>query len=155
MLCDQSSVLLASLYVALFVACRAGLVRVISITPSPRKTSTLQLECILTVLTSTLKMEAAFCRETLAHDYTVSRLRVFHGKMFLYFTLSKPTPLSRCRGSSVGIATGWTAELRFPPKTRNFPLLYSIQTGSRAHPASCTIDAAISPLRHTSSCRSA
>jgi hypothetical protein len=59
------------------------------------------------------------------HDYKLSRLRVFHGNMFLYFTLcirtsSRLTPRSRCRDSSVGIPTGWTAGVQFWPETRDF-----------------------------------
>jgi hypothetical protein len=81
----------------------------------------------------------------------VSRLRVFHGNIFLYFTLSKPTPRNRCRDSPVGIVTGWTAAVRFRPETRDYSLLYS----SGTHPASCTIDVTIPPLRHTSSWPSA
>jgi hypothetical protein len=39
------------------------------------------------------------------------------------------------RDSSVGIATGWTARVRFPA-VRDFSLLHSVQTGSEVHPAS-------------------
>jgi hypothetical protein len=38
--------------------------------------------------------------------------------------------------SSVGIATGLTAGVRFPARARNFVLLHSVQTGSKAHLAS-------------------
>jgi hypothetical protein len=37
---------------------------------------------------------------------------------------------------SIGIATGWTTGVRLPTGTRDFSLLYSVQTGSEAHPAS-------------------
>jgi hypothetical protein len=40
------------------------------------------------------------------------------------------------RGSSVGIATGWTARIRFPVGSKDFSLLYSVQNGSGAHPTS-------------------
>jgi hypothetical protein len=35
--------------------------------------------------------------------------------------------------SSVGIATGWTALVRFPVGAKDFSLLHSVQTGSGAH----------------------
>jgi hypothetical protein len=41
----------------------------------------------------------------------------------------------RSRDSSVGIAKGWTARVRFPA-VQDFSLLPSVQTGSGAHPAS-------------------
>jgi hypothetical protein len=46
----------------------------------------------------------------------------------------------RCwsQNSSVGIATRWTARVRFPT-VQDFSLLHSAQTGSGAHPASCTM----------------
>jgi hypothetical protein len=40
------------------------------------------------------------------------------------------------RDSSVGIAAGWTASVRFPAGASDFPLLHSLQTGSWSHPAS-------------------
>jgi hypothetical protein len=36
----------------------------------------------------------------------------------------------------IGIATGWTAGVRFPAGARDISLLHSFQTGSGAHPAS-------------------
>jgi hypothetical protein len=42
----------------------------------------------------------------------------------------------RSQDSSVGIAMGWSAGVRFPVRARDFYLLYSVQTGSGAHPAS-------------------
>jgi hypothetical protein len=47
-----------------------------------------------------------------------------------------PSFLEWSRESSVGIATGWTAEVRFPAATRDFPLLHNVQTGAGAYPAS-------------------
>jgi hypothetical protein len=38
--------------------------------------------------------------------------------------------------SGAGIATGWTAGVRFPAGARDFSLLHSIHTASGAHPAS-------------------
>jgi hypothetical protein len=38
--------------------------------------------------------------------------------------------------SSVGIATDWTAGVRFPVGARDFPILHSVETGSGAHSAS-------------------
>jgi hypothetical protein len=40
------------------------------------------------------------------------------------------------RDSSVGITTGWTAEVQFQAGAIDFSLLHSIQTGSVDHPAS-------------------
>jgi hypothetical protein len=40
------------------------------------------------------------------------------------------------RDSALGIATGWTTGVRFRAGERDFPLLYSVQTGAGAHPAS-------------------
>jgi hypothetical protein len=77
LMCDRSSVLLAPLYVARFIAWCAGLMCVSPIILSPRKTSTLRPDCILTLLTSTLKMEVAFCCETLVSWYTTTRCHVF------------------------------------------------------------------------------
>jgi hypothetical protein len=37
------------------------------------------------------------------------------------------------------IVTGWTARVQFPGGGRDFCLLHSVQTGSGAHPASCTM----------------
>jgi hypothetical protein len=44
----------------------------------------------------------------------------------------------RSRDSSVGIATEWTARVRFPA-VHDFSLLHSVQTDSRAHPTFCTV----------------
>jgi hypothetical protein len=44
------------------------------------------------------------------------------------------------RDSSDGIATGWTAGVRFPSKARDFSLFHNLQTGSGAHPASYPMD---------------
>jgi hypothetical protein len=41
---------------------------------------------------------------------------------------------SRSRDSSVGIAMGWTAGVRFPA-VKNFSLLHVVQNDSGAHPA--------------------
>jgi hypothetical protein len=49
------------------------------------------------------------------------------------------------RDSSVGIATGWTAGVRFPAGARNFSVLHSVQIGSGAHPASSPMGAGGSP----------
>jgi hypothetical protein len=40
------------------------------------------------------------------------------------------------RDSTVGIATGWTAGVRFPARARDISLLHSVHTSSEAHPAS-------------------
>jgi hypothetical protein len=40
------------------------------------------------------------------------------------------------RDSSVGIATGWTARVRFLTGARDFYLLHSVQTVSGTHPDS-------------------
>jgi hypothetical protein len=42
------------------------------------------------------------------------------------------------RDNSFGIATGWTAGVRFPAGLRDFSLLHSVQPGSGAHPTSYT-----------------
>jgi hypothetical protein len=44
--------------------------------------------------------------------------------------------LARNRESSVGIATGYKAGVRFPSGARDFSLLHSVQAGSGAHPPS-------------------
>jgi hypothetical protein len=38
------------------------------------------------------------------------------------------------RNSSVGIATGWMAGVRFPARATDFSLLHRVQTSSGAHP---------------------
>jgi hypothetical protein len=43
------------------------------------------------------------------------------------------------RDSSVGIAMGWTAGVRFPAGARDSSLLHSAQAGSGSHPASYPI----------------
>jgi hypothetical protein len=50
-----------------------------------------------------------------------------------------PSLVLRSRGSSAGIATGWTAGVRFPSEARDFSLLHSVQTGSGADPAYYTM----------------
>jgi hypothetical protein len=40
------------------------------------------------------------------------------------------------RDSSVGIATGWTAGVRFPAEAKRFSVLHSVHTGSGTHFAS-------------------
>jgi hypothetical protein len=45
--------------------------------------------------------------------------------------------------SSVGIAYGMSAEVRFPVIVRDFRLLHSVQTGSVAHPASYPVGAGV------------
>jgi hypothetical protein len=47
--------------------------------------------------------------------------------------------VSRNRDSSVGIATGWTAGVRFLARARDVSLLHSIRTCSEAHPVSNTM----------------
>jgi hypothetical protein len=44
------------------------------------------------------------------------------------------------RDSSVGIATGWAAGVRFRAESRDFSLLHSSQTGPGARPASYPMD---------------
>jgi hypothetical protein len=40
------------------------------------------------------------------------------------------------RDSSAGIATGWTAGIRFPEWPRDFSLVHNVPTGFGAHPDS-------------------
>jgi hypothetical protein len=44
--------------------------------------------------------------------------------------------LDRCLASSIGIAAGWTAGIRFPARARGFSLPHSVYTGPGVHPAS-------------------
>jgi hypothetical protein len=55
--------------------------------------------------------------------------------LFGYFHLAK-VKMQVHFFSSVGIATGWTAEVQFQARARNFSLLGSVQIGSGAHSAS-------------------
>jgi hypothetical protein len=48
------------------------------------------------------------------------------------------------RDSLVGIATGWTAGVRFPAGVRDISLRHSVQTGSGAHPASYPMGTGVS-----------
>jgi hypothetical protein len=54
--------------------------------------------------------------------------------------ITEAVHISNSRNSSVGIATGWTAGVRFPVEAKDFSLLHSGQTGSGAHPASHPLD---------------
>jgi hypothetical protein len=53
----------------------------------------------------------------------------------LDFLLGRSQVQITIQNSSVGIATGWTAPVRFPTG-QDFSLLHSVQSGSEAHPAS-------------------
>jgi hypothetical protein len=59
----------------------------------------------------------------------------------MYFLLIFKVPGNPgSRDSSVGMATGWTAGVRFPAGARDFSFLRSIQDCSGAHPASYPMD---------------
>jgi hypothetical protein len=65
---------------------------------------------------------------------------------FVYLISLLPTGLNICfgvsmgvanePGSSVGIATGWAAGIRFPARERDVSPLHTVQTDSEAHPVS-------------------
>jgi hypothetical protein len=48
----------------------------------------------------------------------------------------KSTGTAWSQDSSVGIATGWKVEFRFPARAKYFSPFHIVQTGSGAHPAS-------------------
>jgi hypothetical protein len=50
---------------------------------------------------------------------------------------------------AVVIAMGWTATVRFPAKATSFYVLHSVQTGSGAHPASCTAETRVRGVKVT------
>jgi hypothetical protein len=56
----------------------------------------------------------------------------FYLRNFLYFVESPD--------GSFGIATGWTAGVRFSVRERDFFVLHSVQADSEAHPASYPVD---------------
>jgi hypothetical protein len=80
------------------------------------------------------------------YQYGTEYTQFFDDKKFAkydYASLAslRPEPIFvRSQDRSAGIATGWTAGVRFQKAERFFfCLLHSIQTGSGVHPASCTM----------------
>jgi hypothetical protein len=57
-----------------------------------------------------------------------------------YIPTFQPSPYTRTEMyiTPIEFRTGWTAGVQFPAGTRDFSLLHSVQTDSRAHPASYT-----------------
>jgi hypothetical protein len=74
----------------------------------------------------------------------IQLILAYSWKFIIIFTTTRP----RSRDCSVGIATGYRLDARdkIPRLGQYFPLLYSVQTGSGAHPASCPMGTgALSP----------